>query len=101
MLGGGEKYVQRHRDRGRLLARERVELLVDRDTAFLELSPLAGWGTDDPLGAGLVTGIGQVERGRVRHQRQRPDRQGRHLVAHHDRQVAAGAGDRAAQPPAR
>jgi acetyl-CoA carboxylase carboxyltransferase component len=60
-LGGGQKYVERHRARGRLLARERIELLVDRDTAFLELSPLAGWGTDDPLGAGLVVGIGQVE----------------------------------------
>jgi len=60
-LGGGERYVERHRRRGRLLARERVELLVDRDTPFLELSPLAGWGTDDPLGAGLVVGIGQVE----------------------------------------
>jgi acetyl-CoA carboxylase carboxyltransferase component len=59
-LGGGAKYVARHRDRGRLLVRERVELLIDRDTPFLELSPLAGWGTDDPLGAGLVTGIGQV-----------------------------------------
>lgn len=58
--GGGEKYVQRHRERGKLQARERVELLVDRDTAFLELSPLAGWGTDDPLGAGMVVGIGQV-----------------------------------------
>ncbi len=60
LRGGGEKYVQRHRDRGRFLARERIELLLDRDTAFLELSPLAGWGTDDPLGAGLVSGIGQV-----------------------------------------
>jgi len=59
-LGGGEKYVARHRERGKLAVRERVELLLDRDTPFLELSPLAGWGTDDPLGAGLVTGIGQV-----------------------------------------
>jgi acetyl-CoA carboxylase carboxyltransferase component len=59
-LGGGDKYVTRHRERGKLLVRERVELLLDRDTPFLELSPLAGWGTDDPLGAGLVTGIGQV-----------------------------------------
>jgi acetyl-CoA carboxylase carboxyltransferase component len=59
--GGGDKYVNRHRERGKLLPRERIELLLDRDTPFLELSPLAGWGTDDPLGAGLVTGIGQVE----------------------------------------
>ncbi len=33
--GGGEKYVQRHRDRGKLLARERIELLIDRDSPFL------------------------------------------------------------------
>lgn len=59
--GGGEKYVIRHRERGKLLVRERVELLIDRDTPFLELSPLAGWGTDDPLGAGMVAGIGQIE----------------------------------------
>ncbi len=59
--GGGEKYVARHRQRGKLLARERVELLVDRDAALLELSPLAAWGTDFPVGAGLFTGIGVIE----------------------------------------
>ena len=58
--GGGERYVARHRERGKLLPRERIELLLDRDSPFLELSPLAGWGTDDPLGGGLVTGIGIV-----------------------------------------
>jgi acyl-CoA carboxylase subunit beta len=59
-MGGGEKYIQRHRDRGKLLARERIELLVDRDAPFLELSTLAGWGSDKPLGANAVTGIGVV-----------------------------------------
>jgi acyl-CoA carboxylase subunit beta len=45
--------------RGKLLARERVELLVDRDGPFLELSPLAAWGTDFPPGrASGVTGVG-------------------------------------------
>lgn len=39
LAGGGEKYVQRHRKRGKLLARERIELLLDPDTPFLELSP--------------------------------------------------------------
>ena len=58
--GGGAKYVQRHRDRGKLLARERIELLVDRDSPFLELSTLAAWGTDKPLGANIVTGIGVI-----------------------------------------
>src|ERR1700729_2584935 len=59
--GGGARYVERHRSRGKLLARERIELLVDRDSAFLELSPLAAWGTDFNVGAALVTGIGVVE----------------------------------------
>ena len=61
VAGGGEKYVDRHRARGRLLARERIELLVDPDSAFLELSPLAAWGSDFPVGASVVTGIGVVE----------------------------------------
>src|SRR5512139_1456741 len=59
--GGGERSVQRHRERGKLLVRERIELLLDRDTPFLELSPLAGWGTDYAVGGGFVTGIGVVE----------------------------------------
>ncbi|MGA7281048.1 MAG: carboxyl transferase domain-containing protein [Acidimicrobiia bacterium] len=59
--GGGEKYVERHRNRGKLLARERIELLVDRDSPFLELSTLAAWGTDKNLGANVVTGLGVVE----------------------------------------
>jgi len=58
--GGGPKYVERHKRRGRLLARERIELLLDRDTPFLELSSLAGWGTDFPIGGNLVCGIGVV-----------------------------------------
>ena len=58
--GGGEKYVQRHRDRGKLLIRERIELLIDQDSPFLELSPLAAVGTRFPTGANAVTGIGVV-----------------------------------------
>ncbi|MDQ4084202.1 MAG: acyl-CoA carboxylase subunit beta [Actinomycetota bacterium] len=61
VAGGGEKYVERHRRRGRLLARERIELLVDEDSPFLELCPLAGWGSDFAVGASVVTGIGVVE----------------------------------------
>ena len=41
--------------------RERVELLVDPSAPLLELSPLAAWGTDFPVGAGVFTGIGVVE----------------------------------------
>ncbi|MEV6980633.1 carboxyl transferase domain-containing protein [Sphaerisporangium sp. NPDC051017] len=61
VAGGGPKYVERHHGRGKLLARERVELLLDPDSPFLELSPLAAWGTDFPVGASVVTGIGVVE----------------------------------------
>ena len=58
--GGGPRYAQRHRARGRLLARERIELLLDRDAHFLELSSLAAWGTEFTVGASLITGIGVV-----------------------------------------
>ena len=59
--GGGPKYVERHRQRDKLLARERVEALLDIESPFLELSPLAAWGTEFPVGAGTVTGIGVIE----------------------------------------
>src|SRR5690348_17454904 len=60
--GGGEKAVERHHARGKLLARERVERLVDAGAAFLELSPLAAHGMYDgeAPSAGIVTGIGPV-----------------------------------------
>jgi acetyl-CoA carboxylase carboxyltransferase component len=59
--GGGPKYVDRHHGRGKLLARERIELLLDEDSAFLELSPLAAWGSEFPVGASVVVGIGVIE----------------------------------------
>ncbi|MBC8091557.1 MAG: acyl-CoA carboxylase subunit beta, partial [Pseudonocardia sp.] len=59
---GGEKAVARHRGRGKMLARERVDLLLDEDAPFLELSPYAG--AHDPEadhpGARVITGIGPV-----------------------------------------
>ncbi len=60
--GGGDAQVERHRARGKLLARERIERLVDRGAAFLEFSALAGEGLydDQAPGAGIVTGIGPV-----------------------------------------
>jgi acetyl-CoA carboxylase carboxyltransferase component len=58
---GGQRYVDRHRARGKMLARERIEHLVDPDTPLLELSPLAGWGSEFPIGAGSVNAIGVVE----------------------------------------
>jgi acetyl-CoA carboxylase carboxyltransferase component len=61
--GGGEEAVKRHRARGKLLARERIERLLDPGSPFLELSPLAANGMydDEAPGAGIVTGIGSVE----------------------------------------
>jgi len=62
--GGGEKYVERHRSRGRLLPRERIEMLVDRDGWYLEIGALAGHdmnnentGTSVIGGVGLVSGV--------------------------------------------
>src|ERR1044072_5647014 len=61
--GGGEKAIERHRSRGKLLARERIDLLVDPGTAFLELNALAAWDVydDQAPSAGIVIGIGVVE----------------------------------------
>jgi len=60
--GGGEDQMRRHRARGKLTARERIERLIDPGTAFLELSPLAAWGMygGEAPSAGIVTGIGRV-----------------------------------------
>ncbi len=68
---GRQKYVARHHARGKLLPRERIELLLDRDAPFLELSPLAAYGTQLPAGR---------ER-RHRHRRRR----GRRVHAHRER----------------
>ena len=61
-LAGGADYVRRHHERGKLLARERIGLLIDSATTFLELSALAAEGVyeDDVPSAGIVTGIGVV-----------------------------------------
>ena len=60
--GGGPRYLQRHRDQGKLPVRERIDKLLDPGSPFLELSPLAAWEMydDEAPGAGLVTGIGRV-----------------------------------------
>ena len=60
VAGGGPKYVERHHKRGKLLVRERVEALIDPGSPYLELSPLAAWGSDYTVGASVVTGIGVV-----------------------------------------
>ncbi|MET4038423.1 carboxyl transferase domain-containing protein [Bradyrhizobium sp. RT6a] len=60
--GGGEVSRNRHTSRGKMLARERVDLLVDPGTAFMELSPLAAYGLygGDVHSASVVTGVGRI-----------------------------------------
>ncbi len=60
--GGGEAAIARQRERGKRLARERIDLLLDRGAPFLELSQLAAWGLydDEVPSAGMVTGLGRV-----------------------------------------
>jgi acetyl-CoA carboxylase carboxyltransferase component len=60
--GGGARYLERHRDQGKLPVRERLEKLLDPESPFLELSPLAAWNLyeDEAPAAGIITGIGRV-----------------------------------------
>jgi acetyl-CoA carboxylase carboxyltransferase component len=60
LAGGGERYVERHRARGKMMVRERLEALVDPGTPVLELCPLAGLHTVDPLGGGVVVALAEV-----------------------------------------
>jgi len=62
LKGGGEKYVARHKAKGKLLARERIDALLDADSPFLEIGQLAAhnvYGEDVPC-AGVVAGIGLI-----------------------------------------
>src|SRR5215212_8164700 len=61
--GGGEKYLARHREQGKVPVRERIAALLDPNTPFLELSPLAANGMyeKEAPGAGVVTGVGRVQ----------------------------------------
>ncbi len=61
VAGGGERAIARHHARGKLTARERIDLLLDRDAPFLELAPLAGYGSSFTVGGSVVAGIGIVE----------------------------------------
>src|SRR5437773_4808190 len=61
--GGDDRSIARHRDRGKLPVRERIDRLLDPGAAFLELSPLAADGVyeDEAPAAGIVTGVGRIE----------------------------------------
>ena len=62
LAGGGPKMIDRHHKRNKLLVRDRIDLLIDPLTPFLELSPLAAWGlyNNGLPAAGIVTGIGTI-----------------------------------------
>jgi acetyl-CoA carboxylase carboxyltransferase component len=61
--GGSQESRERHKERGKLLARERIDALIDPDTPFLELSPLAAYGmyNNEAPAAGIITGIGRIQ----------------------------------------
>ena len=61
--GGPEQSRRRHLERGKLLVRDRIKKLLDPQSAFMELSPLAAWGMyeDEAPGAGIVTGMGRLQ----------------------------------------
>ncbi len=100
--GGGAKYVERHRQHGKLPVRERIAQLIDANTPFLELSALAAWDMYDneAPAAGIVTGIARVSRPRGHGRRQRRDGEGRHLLPDHRQEAPARAADRAREPAA-
>ncbi len=58
--GGGEEAMKRLRSRDKLPIRERVALVLDRDAPFMEISPLAGWNSYQPIGGGFIMGIGVI-----------------------------------------
>ncbi len=100
--GGGEAAVERHRSRGKLTARERIDRLVDPDSAFLELNALAAYGPLRRPGAERRHRHRRRRRRgpRVRDRRQRRDGQGRLLLPAHREEAPAGAGGGRAEPPA-
>jgi acetyl-CoA carboxylase carboxyltransferase component len=64
--GGDAKYVKRHLERGKLLPRDRVEMVLDEGSYFLEIAPLAGYGKENEFsGASVIGGAGPGMRARV------------------------------------
>ena len=100
--GGDDRSIARHRERGKLPVRERIDRLIDPGSAFLELNALAANGLydDEAPGAGIVTGIGRVEGIDTRDRRERRHGQGRHLLPDDRQEAPASPGDRAREPAA-
>ena len=59
--GGGEEAMARLRSREKMPLRERISLVLDRDSPFLEISPLAAWRSNYAVGSGFIVGIGVIE----------------------------------------
>ena len=59
--GGGEEAMARLRSRDKMPLRERISLVLDRDSPFLEISPLAAWRSNYAVGSGFIVGIGVIE----------------------------------------
>ena len=100
--GGDDRSIERHRERGKLPVRERIDRLIDPGTAFLELSPLAATGLyDDDAPGRRDRHRHRPDRGHdLRGRRQRRDGQGRHLLPDDRQEAPAGPGDRAREPAA-
>jgi acetyl-CoA carboxylase carboxyltransferase component len=61
LFQGSEKSIEKHLKAGKLLARDLIELILDEDSPFLEICPLAGWGQRGiDVGGSIVAGIGLV-----------------------------------------
>ena len=76
--GGGEEAMARLRSRDKMPLRERISLVLDRDSPFLEISPLAAWRSNYNVGSGFIVGIGVIEGTEC-------------LILGHDPSVRAGA----------
>ena len=76
--GGGQEAMTRLRSRGKMPLRERISLVLDRDSPFLEISPLAAWRSNYNVGSGFIVGIGVIEGTEC-------------LILGHDPSVRAGA----------
>ena len=76
--GGGEEAMARLRSRDKMPLRERISLVLDRDSPFLEISPLAAWRSNYAVGSGFIVGIGVIENTEC-------------LILGHDPSVRAGA----------
>ena len=77
-MGGGEEAIARLRSRDKMPIRERIALVLDQDSPFLEISPLAAWRSNFNVGSGFVVGLGVIEGTEC-------------LILGHDPSVRAGA----------